>query len=45
MRRAPTTDEEATVIPELVGKYEAAHSNLRELVKAIVLHPAYRRLP
>lgn len=45
MRRAPTSDEETQVIPDLVTKYEAANFNLKQLVRAIVLHPAYRRLP
>lgn len=45
MRRAPTPAEEAEVLPELVRAYEAGGSTLRSLVRAIVLHPAYRRLP
>lgn len=45
MRRAPTTEEETEVLPELLSTYQANGNSLRSLVKAIVTHPAYRRLP
>jgi hypothetical protein len=45
MRRAPTTDEETSVLPDIIDAYEAGGNTLRSMVKAIVTHPAYRRLP
>lgn len=45
MRRIPTAEEEETIIPELVSKFRAQNHALRAMVKAIVTHPAYRRLP
>jgi hypothetical protein len=45
MRRTPTPDEEATVVPKLAGDFSQGGYHLRSLVKAIVTQPAYRRLP
>lgn len=45
MRRAPTAEEEATIIPELQQQFADSGDQLRVLVKAIVTLPAYRRLP
>lgn len=45
MRRAPTVDEEASVVPVLRAEFETKGYDLRGLVASIVNHPAYRRLP
>jgi hypothetical protein len=45
MRRSPTADEEATVLPPLTAAFEADQYRLRGLIKSIVTHPAYRRIP
>lgn len=45
LRRPPTAEEEATVLPDLRRRFEADSYRLKGLIKAIVTHPAYRRLP
>ncbi|MCA9554155.1 MAG: hypothetical protein KC933_29240 [Myxococcales bacterium] len=45
MRREPTLDEAAEVIPDLAAVFEASDHDLKALVKTIVSHPAYRRMP
>lgn len=45
MRRVPTPDEEATVVPQLASDFKTQGYHLRSLVKSIVTQPAYRRLP
>ena len=45
MRRDPTADEESTVISALIADYIASGRSLKSLIKAIVLQPAYGRLP
>lgn len=45
MRRPPTVEEEEKVIPEVIAAYDAGGQTLRSMVKAIVSHPAYGRLP
>lgn len=45
MHRPPTPDEEQSVLPQLVTAFDADDHRLRGLVKAIVTHPAYRRMP
>jgi hypothetical protein len=43
MRREPTAQEVADVIPELVAAFEAGGRDVKALVRAIVELPAYRR--
>ncbi len=43
MRREPTADEEAKIIPELTQTFDSSGHNLKSLIKAIVTHPAYGR--
>ena len=45
MRREPTVAEETDVLPGLAARFEAANYNLKDLLKAIVTLPAYRREP
>jgi hypothetical protein len=45
MRRAPTPDEEASVVPSLAQDFSSNGYHLKPLVKAIVTQSAYRRLP
>jgi hypothetical protein len=45
MRREPTPDEEATVVPKLAADFKSGGYKLKDLVKAIVTQPAYRRMP
>ena len=45
MRREPTRDKVAAVLPELITSLEESHYDLKSLVKTIVLHPAYGRQP
>jgi hypothetical protein len=45
MRRAPTPDEEATVVPTLAQDFSSNGYHLKSLVKSIVTQSAYRRLP
>ena len=45
MRREPTLDESAEVLPDLSAVFEASDHDLKALVKTIVSHPAYRRMP
>lgn len=45
MRREPTLDEREKVLPDLIAGYEGSGHSIRTLVKQIVLHPAYRRMP
>ncbi|MBL8952018.1 MAG: DUF1585 domain-containing protein, partial [Myxococcaceae bacterium] len=45
MRREPTPDEEATVIPTLANDFKAGGYKLKDLVKKLVTQPAYRRMP
>lgn len=44
MRREPTPEEETSVLPQLTANFAAGRS-VRDLVKQIVAHPAYRRMP
>ncbi len=43
MHRAPTPEESATIIPELVVTFDASGRRLDKLVEAIVTSPAYGR--
>lgn len=43
MHRPPTPEESASVIPELVETFEASGRRVRDVVEAIVTHPAYGR--
>ncbi|MEQ8272467.1 MAG: hypothetical protein RMA76_03150 [Deltaproteobacteria bacterium] len=45
MRRDPTQEEYETIIPELIAGFEGSGHDLKSVVKAIVMHPAYRRQP
>ena len=45
MRRAPTPEEETTIVPALRDEFVAGGYVLRELIADLVRHPAYRRLP
>ena len=45
MRREPTPDEEATVVPKLAADFKASNYKLKDLIKAVVTQPAYRRMP
>lgn len=45
MRRMPTPDEEATVVPQLASQFSQGGYHLKSLVKSIITQPAYRRLP
>ena len=45
MRREPTPDEEATVVPKLATDFKNGGYKVKDLVKAIVTQPAYRRMP
>ena len=45
MRRAPTPEEETTIVPVLRDEFVAGGYVLRELIADLVRHPAYRRLP
>lgn len=45
MRRAPTAEEELSVIPELQQAFEEDGHRVRGLVRRIVTHPAYGRMP
>jgi hypothetical protein len=45
MRREPTPDEEATVVPKLAADFKSGNYHLKALVKAIITQPAYRRMP
>ncbi|MFO0723280.1 MAG: hypothetical protein U1E65_05835 [Myxococcota bacterium] len=43
MRRSPSADEEATVIPGLAESFKASGYKLKSLVKTIIQNPAYGR--
>lgn len=45
MRRDPSPDEEVSVIGPLAADFKTNGYHLRPLVKAIVTHPAYGRMP
>ena len=45
MQRAPTLDEDGTVIPDLTRTYVSGGRSLKALVEAIVRQPAYGRQP
>lgn len=45
MHRAPTAEEEQSRLPALVEAFDNDNRRLRGLVKSIVTHPSYRRLP
>ncbi|MBK7865073.1 MAG: hypothetical protein IPJ65_42050 [Archangiaceae bacterium] len=45
LRREPTPEEEQTVVPQLAADFSSGGYHLKQLVKAIVTQPAYRRLP
>jgi hypothetical protein len=45
LRRMPTPEEEATVVPQLAADFKAQGYRLKGLVKSLVTQPAYRRLP
>ena len=43
MRRSPSADEESTVIPDLARDFKQNGYRMKQLVKRIVLNPAYGR--
>lgn len=45
MRREPSLDESAEVLPGLARVFAASDYDVKALVKTIVSHPAYRRIP
>lgn len=45
MKRAPTADEEATVIETLAGDFAQDDYNVKNMVKRLVMQPAYGRQP
>ncbi len=45
MRRAPTLDESAEVLPDLSAVFDSSDYDVKALIKTIVSHPAYRRNP
>ncbi len=42
--RPMSTNETTTVLPTLVRGFEASHHNYRQLVRAVINAPAYRRI-
>jgi hypothetical protein len=42
--RPMSTNETTTVLPTLVRRFEASHHNYRQLVRAVINAPAYRRI-